>query len=339
MLLPAAWPSKRRLVLILSCVVLLALVLLVSRGARAHRQRAARLLMTERCKHTGADTVFVQLHGPEEHAAGAVTRALEQAACPQRIRVALPSAGDASRHALARLTARAPEARLQVRREFSGERYQLLLHTRVQLAQHWDEELIKTLRSCAMPAKSALVCAADRVVSGGGSGGSGGGAPFPCADAAGLLHTRRTAKTGLDHAVPALLWVSSTAFVSTAALQAAGLPGVAHPDAGARLWMSGVDFFAPPKALAFALDAALAPPPGVPPPPTDVHGTARSAADYGTYCGISAEHGVSARARMGLLPDAPPHEVLIKYGSWQDYEHMREQMLTHTTTTHAAQAT
>lgn len=195
----------------------------------------------------------------------------------------------------------------QLREGFKGEKYVLTLTPNCVFIPNWEQSAIDMVEVV----EPNVVLVAPPV--------SSEHVGFPCATpgTSALKIGKAPCSSIPPRAIPALFWTSECSMSRAAVWQ-----NVQHNDnISAQLWCEGIRFAVPPTPIMrnqFPLVAVTDPAPRIPHP---------KFADYEMYCGVSFGDKVqcSGRAIMGLTPDARPEEILIKFGSWGNYEEIKSQ--------------
>lgn len=300
----------------------------------------------EKCQGSNAaeNTVFVVLHGSPESETEALSEIFNKASCPARIRVAAQNekaigAYDAKARRLkffrgtrsyienVRLS-RSSTMFARVRESYRGEKYVFTLQTSssMKLVDGWDEAGIRMLND-APPNTVLSVCPGRDNVPG-----------FPCADAhansSALVVSAASCTDSPPRAIPALFFYApcSVAFGSAwAAVPSASSVSAAWEPAylSASFFCAGYTFMIPPSTLHQGNPDAAAALPTHEPMPFQrqlFKSMPKQLSEFEQASGIvfpDGERGsiqYSARAVMGLSNNARPEEILVKFGSWAEYD-------------------
>ena len=249
------------------------------------------------------------------------------AACPSRIRVLV-----ADRRGVSLYDARAKRSQFikrdrrytefirvtksnnvfqQLKEAFKGEKYVITLSPNCVFVQNWEQRAIDMIEAV----EPHVVLVAPPV-----SGADNVG--FPCAmNETPLLQIGKApCATPPPRAIPALFWTAACSMSKASVWQS-----VFHDDnISAQLWCAGVRFAVPPKSIIHSQFPACA----------LTEKALRIAhprfSEYEAYCGVAFNNeGVkcSGRAIMGLTPEARSEEILIKFGSWGNYEEIKSQWM------------
>ena len=318
------------------------IVLVVTTQVLKRRAALKRISVNEdKCQSANAaeNTVFVVLNGAEGEAE-TLHEIFSKAACPGRIRVAAQheksiGAYDSKARRLkfirgtrsyienVRLT-RSSTLFAKVRESYRGEKYVFTFApcADMQLRDGWDEEGIRMLNEA--PPKSVLsICPS----------GKDSVPGFPCADvhasSSALVISTAPCTDAPPRAIPALFFYapcsvalgSAWAAVPSNSVSAAWEPAFLS----AAFFCAGYSFMVPPSTL------VLSAPPAVPlltthePVPFSRQlFKPKPLSEFEAAAGIVLEEGApvqcSARAVMGLGANARPEEILVKFGSWAEYD-------------------
>lgn len=195
----------------------------------------------------------------------------------------------------------------QLKEGFKGEKYVITLSPNCVFVPNWEQRAIDMIEAV----EPNIVLVAPPV-----SGADNVG--FPCAIQGNKLKIGKApCATPPPRAIPALFWTAACSISKAGVWQR-----VSQDDnISAEMWCSGVRFAVPPKSIIYN-----------PYPEFTYTEPAKRIshprfAEYETYCGVvfNDNVNVSGRAVMGLTPDARPEEILIKFGSWGNYEEIKSQ--------------
>jgi len=245
------------------------------------------------------------------------------AACPSRIRVLI-----ADRRGVGLYDARAKQSQFikgdrrytefirvtqgtnvfqQLKEGFKGEKYVVTLAPNCVFVQNWEQRAIDMIEAVEpnIVLVSPPVSGADQV-------------GFPCAMNESPLQIGK-APCSPPRAIPALFWTAACSMSKADLWQR-----ISHDNnISAQFWCAGVRFAVPPKSIIHSQFPVCA----LTEKATRIMHP--KFADYEAYCGVAFNDDgsvkCSGRAIMGLTPDARSEEILIKFGSWGNYEEIKSQ--------------
>lgn len=327
------------------CTVAGIIVILVTTQVLKRRAAFKRIAANEdKCQSANAaeNTIFVVLNG-QEGETETLHEIFNKASCPGRIRVAAQNEksigaydSKARRMKFIRATrsyienvrlTRSSTLFAKVRESYRGEKYVFTFTpcADMQLRDGWDEEGIRMLNEA--PPKSVLsICPS----------GKDNVPGFPCADvhasSSALVISTAPCTDAPPRAIPALFFYAPCSVALGAAW--AAVPSLTQTVSAAwepaflsaAFFCAGYSFLVPPSTLVLST------------PPIQVLTThelmpftrqlfkltPKQLSEFEEAVGIVLQEGepvqCSARAVMGLSANARPEEILVKFGSWAEYD-------------------